>query len=59
MHTTITDGHGRPLPRPERDEFPPGIEGTIAFVRALHSYNDRIADLASSAFNSAFRKAVR
>ena len=51
----LTDGHGRPLDRPEPEQF----DSTLAFIRALHAYNDRVTDLANSSFAEAFSAALR
>lgn len=59
MHEIHTDEHGRPFPRPERREFPPGIEGDIDYMRAVWVYKDRITSFADKAFAEAFSKAMR
>ena len=60
MNDTIyTDAQGRPIPRPEREDFEPGIEGTVAFMRATWAWKDKITDLANKAFADQFRKSVR
>ncbi len=52
------DDQGRPIPRPERDEFSPDIEGTIAFMRAGWAWEDKIRNMSSQAFDQAFRRAL-
>lgn len=55
----LTTSAGEPIPRPERSDYEPGLEGDIAWMRAIHSYNDRVTDAANLAFDAAFRKAMR
>jgi hypothetical protein len=55
----LTDDRSRPIIPPQRDAFPAGLEGSIAFVRAVHAYNDRVAAVANEAFAKAFQKAPR
>lgn len=49
----LTDGEGRPIERPRREDFASDLE----FVRAFHAWKDRIAGVANAAFDAAFRKA--
>lgn len=55
----LTDENGVPFEKPE----PPGpdasIEEKIAFIRATHEYNDRVADCANAAFADQFRESMR
>lgn len=51
----FTDANGRPIPRPEREEFTSVVE----FLRAVHEYNETIRSQASKAFDEAFRNAMR
>ena len=50
----LTDKHGRPIEPPTPPGPRAGIEKTIAYIRALHAYNDRVADLANRAFAERF-----
>lgn len=54
-----TDANGRPIPRPDREDFGPGIEGTIAYMRAVNAYHDQVTDMANRAFTDQFRKSVK
>lgn len=49
----LTDEQGRPLPRPERNDYP----DAISWMRAFWAWKDRVADTANRAFDAAFRKA--
>lgn len=55
----LTDDGGRPFLKPERSGFPDGIEGTIAWMRARNAWTDRVVSHADSAFDAAFRVAIR
>jgi hypothetical protein len=57
--TILTDGSGRPIPRPERKYYPEGIEGDIAFLRAYGDYTNHVNAVSCRAFAEAFSKAVR
>ena len=54
----LTDAKGRPVPKPEPPAEDAGVEETIAYIRAVHAYNDRVSDIANRAFAEAFSKAV-
>ena len=62
--------HGRPIGdtyctddrtflEPHGPGYTPTTEETIAWMRAVAEYHDRIADASARAFDGAFRKAVR
>jgi hypothetical protein len=51
----ITDGNGRPFPKPDPADFATVTE----FVRAIHAYNDRVTQAANRAFEDAFAKALK
>lgn len=55
----VTDGKGRPFERPEPPPKDAGIEVKIAFIRAMHEYNDRVTDRANKAFAAEFRRKIR
>jgi hypothetical protein len=55
----FTDANGRPLPRPDRADYPAGIEGTILCERARCAYWDRVRSLATKAFTQQFVRALR
>lgn len=55
----LTDEHGRPISRPEKPPEGASIDERMAYVRALHAYNDRATDVANRAFDATFRRAVR
>jgi hypothetical protein len=55
----FVDERGRPFLRPLRSEFPGGVEGDVAFVRARQAWLDSITSSANRAFDEAFRKALR
>lgn len=57
-NTIYTDANGRPIPRPSREDFEPGIEGTIAHMRAVNVYHDKITDMANAAFTTQFSRSV-
>ncbi len=50
-----TDAKGRPIPRPERADYPDAMD----YWRAVWAWKDRIAALSHAAFDDAFRKALR
>ena len=50
-----TDGEGRPIPEPAREDFETGIEGEIAYMRARWAWKDKIADVANAAFTKQFK----
>lgn len=54
MRVILTDAAGRPIERPQRDNY----DDPIAFMRALWAYNDRVADTANRAFAERFRREV-
>ncbi len=49
-----TDGNGRPFERPDPATMP-----KIAYVRAVHTYNDAVTDWANRAFDQGFRRALK
>ncbi len=54
----LTDSRGRPFQRP----VPPRSSATmskIAYVRAVHTYNDAVTDWANRAFDQGFRRALK
>jgi hypothetical protein len=55
----VVDEEGRPIPKPERAEFPEGAEGDVEYLRVFHAWRDRVAGLAVSGFNRAWREATR
>jgi hypothetical protein len=55
----LTDAHARPIPRPERSEYPAGIDGFVAYMRAYAAYRDHVASIANEAFAKTFRSALR
>ena len=57
--TILTDAHGRPFARPEIPERDAPIEERIAYIRAVHEYNDKVTDSANKAFARAFGKSAR
>jgi len=57
--TILTDGTGRPFARPEKPAAGAAIAEKIAYLRAVHAYNDRVADCANAAFTKAFSVAVK
>lgn len=48
----LTDEHGRPMPKPSREDYP----DTIAWMRAFWAWKDRVADVANRAFDAALRR---
>lgn len=50
----LTDGEGRPLERPRREDF----EDVVEYIRAVHAFNDRVTHVANQAFTEGFRKAM-
>ncbi len=51
----LTDGQGRPFDPPAREDF----EDVVDYIRARHTYNDRVRACGNKAFDEAFRKAMR
>ncbi len=51
----LTDGQGRPIEKPT---LGPGIEATIAYLRARAAWADRVADIANEAFSKELRKGL-
>jgi hypothetical protein len=51
--------HARPIPRPERSEYPAGIDGFVTYMRAYAAYRDRVASIANEAFAKTFSRMVR
>jgi len=58
-HPIFTDAKGRPIDRPVVPGPNASPEERIAYIRAIHAYNDAVTDLANSAFDKAFRAAMR
>ena len=52
----LTDGNGRPFDKPDPPTKGAPIQETIAWIRAMHEYNDRVTDCANRAFTDAFSK---
>lgn len=46
----LTDAHGVPIPRPEREDYPSDVE----FIRAMHRWRDLVTECANHAFDAAF-----
>jgi hypothetical protein len=55
----LTDAKGRPIPKPEREDFSAGLPGDLAFLDARHAWRDEVALVANGAFDDAFRAALR
>lgn len=55
----LTDANGRPFERPEAPPEGAPIEETIAWIRAVHAYNDAVTDAGNRAFDEQFRKSLR
>ena len=51
----LTDERGRPLPRPERADYP----DVLSWMRAVWAWDDRVRGIANRAFDEAFRAASR
>ena len=51
----LTDAQGRPIPRPEREEYGSDVD----YIRAVHVWRDRVAAVANEAFATRFREALR
>ena len=59
----FTDGSGRPIDRPEPPKPCPyagevTLEEKLAFIQAVHAYNNRVTSLGSETFARAFTKAL-
>jgi hypothetical protein len=54
--TILTDANGRPIERPVSPGKNAPIEEKIAFIRAIHAYNDKVTDIANGAFDKEFHK---
>lgn len=52
----LTDANGVPIVKPEPPAPDANIETKVAYLMAHAAYNDKIAALASSAFDRQFRK---
>lgn len=52
--TILTDGNGRPFEHPDPATMP-----KIAYIRAVHAYNDAVTDCANRAFAKGFRLAIK
>lgn len=57
--TILTDERGVPFERPEVPAHDAPIEERIAYIRAVHAYNDKVTDCANKAFARTFSKSVR
>lgn len=55
----LTDANGRPFERPEAPPKGAPIKETIAWIRAVHAYNDTITDAGNRAFDEQFRKSLQ
>lgn len=55
----LTDGDGRPFERPESPAPDAPIEERIAYIRAVHRFNDAVTDCANKAFSKAFSERLR
>ena len=56
--TILTDGKGVPIPRPEAPNRDAALGEKIKYLRRMHAFQDRVADIANAAFASAFTKAI-
>lgn len=54
----VTDGAGRPFPKPEKPAPGATANEVVAYLRAWHAYRDGIANSANKAFAEAFAKAL-
>ncbi|MCF6205277.1 MAG: hypothetical protein L3J47_00085 [Sulfurovum sp.] len=54
-----TNAKGVPFDKPMREEFAVGTDGARAFEFAYYAYKNAISDCGNSAFDAAFRKAMR
>lgn len=54
MMPILTDNRGRPILRPAPEDFPDPID----YIRAVHSFNDKVANMANQAFAQALSKAL-
>ena len=50
-----TDEKGRPIPKPEPEDYPT----TVEFLRARAAWSDRLSDIANRAFSEAFSKGMK
>jgi hypothetical protein len=55
----LTTDDGTVLEPPELPPFDAPIEDRIAHMRAVWAHNDRVAEVATRAFERAFRKAIK
>ena len=55
MEAILTDAQGRPMPRPERADYP----DAISWMRAFWAWKDRVAEVANRGFAEGFRAASR
>ena len=59
MQVILTDARGKPLPRPERPPRGASTSDHIAYLREVHSFNDRVADIGTKAFADMFRVRIQ
>ena len=52
----LTDEDGRPIPRPEREAYD---HDPVGYIRAMHDFHNRVADVANRNFDLAFRTAMK
>ncbi len=55
----LTRADGTPIDRPEPPPKGCSVEKSIAYMRAMWSFHDEVADVANAAFVSEFRKKSR
>lgn len=55
----VTDGDGRPVTYPTRDQFQDGVEGDVDFLRAHAGVKTKQAERCNRAFEDQFRKTMR
>jgi hypothetical protein len=52
--TILTDAEGRPLDKPRRADF----TSDIAFIHAVHAFNDEVTGIGNKAFDEGFSAAM-
>lgn len=51
----LTDAHGRPIPKPRRVDYASDAD----YVRAFHTYKDKVTNAANAGFDAGLRKGMR
>lgn len=51
----LTDGKGRPIEKPDREEF----SDPVTYLRAVWAWQDKVHDIANKAFGDQFAKAMK